>query len=205
MTKIENGVRFEDGPTILLNSGHYFDLGNPEGSTFAPHDLILGMARECRFAGQCEPRYCVAEHSAHLGRLILHRYGPQLAWDAVWHDSPEGIIKDIPRPEKILLPDYKALEARIEPVVLGRLGVTYPLDPLIKKYDMAAQLCEKAQIEPHRSHWPRDRDPEKLFEVWGLSEEEAVDYFYFVAQEIASRLGKVINLRRHLAPGDRLL
>lgn len=205
MSHIDNGVRFEEGPTILLNSGHYFDLGNPEGSTFAPYDLILGMARECRFAGQCEPRYCVAEHSAHLASYVAKtEQDPMLAWAALWHDSPEGIIKDIPRPQKLLLPDYKALERRVEPAILSRLLVPCPLPDLIKRLDMAAQLCEKSQIEPHRTHWPRDRDPERLFDIVGAGEELAIKFFLRVALLIADAVGIAFDPYKPLEPGHQL-
>lgn len=201
MTVID-GVRMEVGPTILLASGHYFDLVEPARSTFTPHDLILGVSRECRFANQCTPRYSVGEHSVKLAGYIWDRFrDAQLAWDTLWHDSPEGIIRDIPRPQKMLLPDYKTLERVVEPEILGRLRVRYPLQPVIKEHDLLAQYCEKAQVEPHRSHWPREREPEMLFQVDGWNELAVRSNFYEMAFALGERLGFNFDLHQEIKPG----
>lgn len=187
---IIDGVRMETGPTVLLASGHYFDFIDPDSSNFTMHDLALGQSRECRFVGQCTPVYYVAEHAAHLANLSLNRWPDdmQLAWDFLWHDGPEGLMKDIPRPLKMLLPDYKAVEDRVEPSIFRRLGVCYPFVPLIKEYDLLGQYCEKAQIEPHRTHWPREAEPEMLYLVEGMERQEAYDYFRRTAEKIQALL-----------------
>ncbi len=187
MIRTDRSVHFERGPTILLASGNYFDLEHPEDSTFEESDLILGFCREGRFANQTTPWYLVGEHQVHLSVLVERETGEwQLAWDALWHDSPEGIIKDMMRPLKMLCPDYKAVEARIEPVIFRKLCVSYPLDPIIKKWDMEAQLCEKAQLEPHRSHWKGERG-ELLFEVLGLAPDECMKFFCDRRDDLLSR------------------
>jgi hypothetical protein len=182
-------VRFLHGPTILLASGKYFDFTDPREDAFEPSDLILGISREARYANQTTPIYMVAEHSVHVSIKVEIETGSwQLAWDALWHDSPEGILRDIVRPMKMLLDDYKALEKRVEPVIFRRLGVNYPLDPIVKHWDMQAQLCEKAQIEPHKSRWERGNvEPDIFFEVKGLEWREAGQLFTDRMNELVFR------------------
>lgn len=60
---IINTVRNIVGPTILLSSGNYFDMLDPAGGVFTIEDVARGLSNVCRFAGQCERFYSVAQHS----------------------------------------------------------------------------------------------------------------------------------------------
>ena len=40
------------GPTILMGSGHYFDMLSPETSVVTDEDIAWGLANTARFRGQ---------------------------------------------------------------------------------------------------------------------------------------------------------
>lgn len=110
---------------IMLASGVLFDLTNPAGSPMSLQDIAHGLGRVCRFAGQTNRFYSVAEHCFHVARLVP----VELARVALLHDASEAFIGDVTRPLKALLPDYQAIEAReLMPNVPGYWS-SLPVDP----------------------------------------------------------------------------
>jgi hypothetical protein len=144
-------VKTAVGPTILLHSGSYFDLLDPAGSTFTLGDIAHGLGNTCRFAGQCNSFYSVAEHCWHASHLVPDN----LRFAALMHDAAEAFIGDVTRPLKSLLPDYKAIEKNIEAVIdeqfaLGGLAG----HEIVKRADLQMLAAEQRQLMPaHADEW----------------------------------------------------
>ena len=89
-------------------------------------DVAHHLAMECRFAGACNRRYSVAEHSIIARRCLKAAYGAsataQLA--ALMHDAFEAYAKDIPTPQKTK--EYKLAEKQGLTVISVALGFDYP-------------------------------------------------------------------------------
>jgi len=68
------------------------------------------------------------------------------AYAALMHDAHEAFVGDASSPLKLLLPDYKALERRIQEAVLARYGIELPLHPCIKQADQTALVTEKRDL-----------------------------------------------------------
>lgn len=103
------GIRVIKGPTILLLSGEYFDLAEPEACAFQVSDIAHALGNICRFTGHTQRFYSVAEHSV----ICSHMVPPEDAMAALMHDAAEAFIGDVSSPLKSLLPDYKAVEQRV--------------------------------------------------------------------------------------------
>lgn len=127
-------------PTILLSSGRYFEFTNPMPLTI--EEVAHALAHLCRFTGHCSSFYSVAQHSVLVSRLLP----PQLAMQGLLHDAVEAVLGDMSGPLKRLFPEYKALEHRVEAVILEGFGLPTQLDPLVKRADLVALRTEQRDL-----------------------------------------------------------
>jgi len=138
------------GPTILLQSGAYFDLLDPHHSEFTIEDIAHGLSNTCRFAGQCSDFYSIAEHSWHASFLVP----AELALRALMHDAAEAFLGDVTRPLKSLLPEYKAIERNVEAAIMERFGLGDWNVPEIKQADLLMLHAEQVAMMPnHADRW----------------------------------------------------
>lgn len=165
-------------PDILTRSGQYFNFLEPERYALEVEDIAHGLALCCRFVGQCRVFYSVAQHSVYVSHLVPEH----LALAGLFHDAAEAFLGDVSRPLKRLLPDYRAIEERVERALFGKLGIPYPIPPAVKTADMAMLRLEQTNLCAHHSDaWDCDSYPMPtgiiLNQSTALSPEEAFHAF----------------------------
>jgi hypothetical protein len=106
-------------PTIRLQSGATLDFRNPRSSDFTIDDIAHGLSNICRYAGQCNYFYSVAEHSLFVSEMAA----PTLKLVALMHDAAEAFVGDVSAPLKQLLPEYRRIEATVQGAILARFGL----------------------------------------------------------------------------------
>ena len=123
-----------------------------EEPAYTAGDLILGMARTCRFGGQLRNDvefYSVVEH-CWLLTTYAFKHVPNLGYRELrtlaMHDAAEGIIGDIIRPLKRVLPDYRYIEEKIEADVARRFDLIYPWPDFVKELDTRILKDEREQV-----------------------------------------------------------
>ena len=143
-------------PDILTAAGFYFDFTQPLGSLAyagearAVQAIAHGLSQICRFGGHTRAFYSVAQHSVIVSRIVP----PEHAMAALMHDAHEAFTGDIPAPLKALLPDYRALESRIECAVRDLFYVQRIMPACVKHADLVALATEQRDLmPPHDDEW----------------------------------------------------
>lgn len=124
---------------ILLNSGNYFDFADVENAQLGIEDIAHGLSMNCRYTGQCKFFYSIAEHSYHVSKNLPK----ELAMVGLLHDASESVMSDMVRPLKNIMPEYKAMEERIERRIAEIYGIPFPYPPQVKVADLRMYSTER--------------------------------------------------------------
>lgn len=146
---------------IKTYTGHYFNFEHIEQNTVTVNDVAKGLSNVCRFAGQCEEHYSVAQHSVLVSQIVAKLGGN---WKAIFgglmHDVSEAFLGDITSPLKREIGAlYKPLEERTQRWLEQRLAPTADhLSPLIHHADMIALRIEQRDVMTNDDDWYALRD-----------------------------------------------
>jgi hypothetical protein len=153
---------------IALLSGTLFDYDNPGAEQVAIEDIATGLSNVCRFAGQVDYFYSVAQHAVNTSYIVA----PEFAYDALMHDTAEAFTNDIPTPLKFKLPIFKELELKIEAAMAEQFGFAFPLPPAVKVADLQMLVLENQAL---RRACPLSGIDETQIDVTGLRDLVLVD------------------------------
>ncbi len=134
------------GSTIRTKSGQYLDLCKPEPCQICLDDIAGGLSKICRFGGQCDSFYSVAEHSFHCS-IVGAEIGLSIEEQQIllMHDASEAYLGDVVKPLKILLPEYSRIEAAMERCIENRFKLPQP-SKIITEIDQAMLIHEKRRL-----------------------------------------------------------
>jgi hypothetical protein len=154
-----------------VNSGRRFNPTD-ELPDVTLRDMMLGVARIPRYNGQFREdveHYSVAEHLALLIDWALkHRYGGRQISELkphelqelktlALHDIQEGVIGDMTRPMKKLVPEFGEIEDMLCAKIAKRYDLIFPLPGWIKDLDNRIIKDERLQVmNPSDNKWACD-------------------------------------------------
>lgn len=125
--------------SIRLVTGKYIDVFNLNEDDIDLEAIARGCAHEARWGGQTKTFYSVAEHCIGAAELVP----PYFKLDALLHDASEGLgLRDMPKPIKNAMPEYKKIEDGVMCVVAKKFGIQWPIHPLVKAADEAMLQSE---------------------------------------------------------------
>ncbi len=180
--------------TRFGNKVHFL---NPSPEEIDIKDIAFSLANQCRFNGHV-PFFSVAEHSI----AVAARLPPALQLAGLLHDAAEAYLSDIPSPIKQFLPDYRAMEEKVDAVIREKFAVILSDDDVreIKRADQEQTYTEAHYLlETQGASWvPRMFVPDEKYAPRCLPPVEAVKAFlhwfkHLTKQEetLAERMGIV--------------
>ncbi len=155
---------------IKTYSGHRFDYEDIENNFIDIFDIAHGLSNTCRFSGQCNSFYSVAQHSV----LVSYQVPPYHAFEALMHDAAEAYMCDIPTPLKVLLPGYKELEDK----VLAKVWEVYQLSGMAwEDIKIADRELLRAEFRDLLKHTYEEGEPMLLQNIVPWSPQQAEQLF----------------------------
>lgn len=133
------------GNTIRLRSGRYLDLKNPRPESIAIEDIACGLSKICRFGGQIEQWFSVAEHSILCSsQASADGRSTECQLAVLMHDAAEAFVGDVVKPLKEMLTDFEEIEHRINLAIEKKFGIDYAAHrDVIKEIDRAMLIAER--------------------------------------------------------------
>jgi uncharacterized protein len=127
MTENLNAVR-----SIRTISGQYVNVFEPNPDTLLISDIAHALSHQCRFGGHLPRFYSVAQHS-----LLCYLMAKEdEKFDALMHDASEAYLLDMPKPIKVELSEYNAIEDNLMNVLAKKFGFNYPKSPEVERVDI---------------------------------------------------------------------
>lgn len=147
------------GDWIQTFSGRQFWPLDPRTNELDLVDIASALSKDCRYGGHCLQFYSVAEHCVLMTREARRRgYSIRDQRTTLLHDGSEGYLRDVPRPIKGDLTNYRTIEDGLMERIALRFDVDWPIPPHVKALDEEIVLAEQAQnMAPVPAPWRTGR------------------------------------------------
>ena len=127
---------------MMTYTGKRFDPFHPTVESIDIVDIAHALSNTCRFGGQIEEFYSVAQHSVYVSELSQ---GFEL-WGLL-HDAAEAYLVDLPRPTKEGLRQmgitiFDDLERNIMRVICQKFGLPTDQPPIVHTADKIVYTTE---------------------------------------------------------------
>jgi 5'-nucleotidase len=139
-------------PFLITYSGRKWFVTEPRPKDVYIGDIAHGLALMCRYGGQVQVPYTVAQHSLNVLQAIKEAWPnetPTFQLHGLLHDASEAYLSDLVAPLKHQIPTYLELEAKTHDAIMTGLKLP-PLTPtgekLLKQADNAVLLAERRDL-----------------------------------------------------------
>ena len=154
-------------------------------------DIASSLSKQCRYGGHCRGFYSVAEHSVLVYQMAkAEGHSKTIQRACLMHDATEAIVSDMPKPVKVLCPEFNDIEARIYRVIATQFGLPIREPHMVKHYDLTALEHEMYKLFPHiegeRLGTPEENglNPAYLNMIVGLDYKAASHLFIGAARDL---------------------
>lgn len=188
------------GSWMQTASGGRFYPFDPRPEEVSLYDLIVGLPNICRYGGQVEHFFSVAQHSVMGSYLAEDDYDREVARQFLLHDAVEYLIGDQIRPLKYSDSRYLALEADIwRKAICPAFGMPEELHPGVKATDNVMIAWEKRDLLPNSEEWgglvevPEEDYPEIYPQGPEMARRHLIMRFAELFPELSKEIGRIGN------------
>lgn len=157
-------------PGIIIGyEGKHFDINNLTPEDFSRETQGRCLSREARYCGNTRLPYYVAQHCVVGAEVFLLMGRPDLARIFIRHEGSETILRDMTKPIKDMLPDYEALQQKLDRYNAQVHDLTYPFPPEIKILDKNLAQYEMTfmmNTSMHTEYWDSGQAEVRFLETW---------------------------------------
>lgn len=165
------------GNWMQVYSGKQFWPFDPRPGDFDILDIATALSRLCRFGGHTKEFYSVAEHCVYVSHCVAEE-NPEYALWGLMHDASEAYVQDLIRPIKYAMPEYQAIEDRVQEALAKQFELEWPMPKEVHRADVSVLLAESRDIMlPPPAPWSERGVPPFSMRIEGLSPEEAKNAF----------------------------
>lgn len=138
---------------LTTYTGKHFDYNNIKPDSIDIKDITHALPRINRFIGHSSRAYSVAEHTLYcLDIAKVKGFSTRLQLLTLIHDFPEAYTGDCPTPLKVLLPEFKVIENKVEDALYKHLGIEPPTEDehaWVKCVDITMLAIEMRDLTLH--------------------------------------------------------
>lgn len=134
---------------IQTYTGKHFNIFNPKIEDICIEDIAHGLSLQCRFNGQCNQFYSVAEHCARMAAWDL----PGDPKQRLFHDAAEAYIGDIPSPIKQNFPEFKKIEENLLKIIFKKFKIPLYNKDIVKEADLIMLATEARDLMNNPNDW----------------------------------------------------
>lgn len=146
-------------PAEIYTGRAYINLLDPDPASFDLSEIFRALSRLPRFTGHGDTVVTVGNHLLTCLAIAARRGEPVEVRRAVlMHDAAEAYLGDVSSPLKALLPEYRAIEARMEAAIFERFKISTLYKSRVRAIDLMALALEKREVMPTAGPWPCDVD-----------------------------------------------
>jgi len=112
------------GFAIHTWTGKSFYANDIRPEDICVEDIAHGLSMTCRYGGQSDYFYSVAQHSVHCYDMAVSQgLSQEFLKEALLHDAVEAYLGDFPRPWKMAIPLFSEFEHMVEAQLHPILGI----------------------------------------------------------------------------------
>ena len=157
---------------IYTASGGKYDFLDPDPKMLNIEDIAHQLALTNRWGGCTQQPFSVAQHSCLVAEMV--QGGLKMKRTALMHDATEALVGDMPRPLKLISPEFQEFEAIAWQVIVERFDI-YPDQKIAPVHEADTRILawEALLLMPpncHAEHFARVPDPpesmEELLKPW---------------------------------------
>ncbi len=126
---------------ILTAGGRPYYFGGDDNK-YSIKDFAAPLSRICRFGGHVKAFYSVAQHSV----LCAQNVPEEFRFEALMHDAHEAFVGDMPKPLKMILPDYEKAENLARADLCSKFALPVAMSPEVKTVDERMLVTEMRDL-----------------------------------------------------------